>query len=188
MAFLLSILSVLAFLLIIQLVYPFATVLAARLWGRERVQEQIIPGQPFHYACIVTAYRNSAIAKPLVESLLRQTYPHLIIYVVADECPDFDFSISDERFVLLRPASPLRLKAKSIMHAMAQYRRPHDFTVVFDADNLAHPGFLAEINRYAQAGYVCIQGQRKAKNLDTTYAALDSMGEHYKNYLERYVP
>lgn len=197
MALVYGIFSVLAALTVLQLIYPFGTVLLSRLFGRERLRNEEMPegsgdgpGRPPYndYACIVTAYRNSAIAKPLVESLLRQNYPHLIIYVVADECPDFDFGITDERFVLLRPATPLRLKAKSIIHAIAHYRRPHDYTVVFDADNLAHPQFLAEVNRYVQAGYVCIQGQRKAKNLDTSYAALDSLGEHYKNYIERYVP
>jgi len=173
---------------LIQLVYPFVTVVAAQFFGRERLNGENSTDKEHDFACIVTAYRNSAIAKPLVESLLQQSYRHLIVYVVADECPDFDFGITDERFVLLRPAAPLRLKAKSIMYAMEQFRRPHDYTVVFDADNLAHPQFLTEINRYVHAGYGCIQGQRTAKNLDTTYAALDSMGEHYKNYLERYVP
>ncbi len=188
MTYLHAIFGILAALMVLQLVYPFVTVLAARLFGRERLPRKDRPERQYDYACIVTAYRNSAIAKPLVESLLRQTYPHLTVYVVADECPDFDFAIHDERFVLLQPPAPLRLKAKSIIQAIEQYRRPHDYTVVLDADNLAHPQFLAEINRYANAGYVCIQGQRTAKNLDTTYAALDSMGEHYKNYLERYVP
>ncbi len=183
-----GIFSVLAALAVLQLTYPFITVLLSRFLGKERLNKKEETERQYDYACIVTAYRNSAIAKPLVESLLRQNYPHLIIYVVADECPDFDFGILDERFVLLQPTTPLRLKAKSIIHAMEQYRRPHDYTVVFDADNLAHPQFLTEINRYANASYVCIQGQRTAKNLDTTYAALDSMGEHYKNYIERYVP
>jgi cellulose synthase/poly-beta-1,6-N-acetylglucosamine synthase-like glycosyltransferase len=59
---------------------------------------------------------------------------------------------------------------------------------VFDADNLAHPKFLEVINRYANAGHTCIQGQRTAKNLDNQYAAADSLGEIYKNYIERYVP
>ncbi len=188
MAFVYGIFSVLAAVAVLQLICPFVTVLLSRLFGRERLDKKDTTEPQHDYACIVTAYRNSAIAKPLVESLLRQNYPHLIIYVVADECPDFDFGITDARFVLLRPATPLRLKAKSIIHAMDNYRRPHGYTVVFDADNLAHPQFLTEINRYADAGYVCIQGQRTAKNLDTTYAALDSMGEHYKNYIERYVP
>ena len=50
------------------------------------------------------------------------------------------------------------------------------------------PNFLAETNRYANAGYLAIQGQRTAKNLDTVYACADSIGEFYKNYVERLAP
>ena len=187
--FLHSLFTVLVCLVLMQLLYPFVTVLLAQLLGKERfIQKKNATETSFDYACIITAYRNAAIAKPLIESLLRQTHRQQLIYLVADECPEFDFDISDERFVLLRPASPLRLKAKSILYAIAHFKRNPDYIAVFDADNLAHPQFLEEINRYADSGLTCIQGQRTAKNLDTTYAALDSMGEHYKNYVERYVP
>lgn len=175
--------------IVVQLVLPFLTVLASRLFGRERPALPAAgrPDAP-DFACIITAYRNAAIARPLVESLLRQTHTRHMIYLVADECPDTDFDIEDERFVLLRPDPPLRLKAKSILHALDNYRRPHDFTAVFDADNLAHPRFLETLARYAAAGHRCIQGRRTAKNLDTSYAAADSLGEIYKNYIERYAP
>lgn len=180
----------LALLLILQLIYPFLTTLAGLLFGKERLANigGTADAPNFDYACIITAYKNAAIAKPLVVSLLRQTYSNQLIYLVADECPAYEFGIEDPRFILLSPDPPLRLKAKSIDYAIAHFKRPHDYIAVFDADNLAHPGFLAEINRYAQAGHLCIQGQRTAKNLDTSYAALDSLGEHYKNYLERYLP
>lgn len=181
--------SIAACLLLAQLLYPFVTVLLAQWLGRERIKDPA-PQRPtpFDYACIITAYRNVEIAKPLVESLLRQTHDQLMIYLVADECPEFDFEISDERLIVLRPDPPLRLKAKSIKYAIANFRRQPDYIAVFDADNLAHPQFLEEISRYAASGLQCIQGQRTAKNLDSTYAALDSMGEHYKNYIERYIP
>ncbi len=178
---------------ILQLIYPLLTVLAARLFGHERLPSnpQILKSSNPHltdFACIITAYRNAAIAKPLVESLLQQTHVRCMIYLVADECPDPDFDLKDGRFVLLRPETPLRLKAKSIIYAMAQLRRPHDYTVIFDADNLAHPQFLETISRYAHAGHRCIQGRRTAKNTDTGIAAADALGEVYKNYIERYAP
>lgn len=183
--------EILCLLLAVQLAYPFVTVLLGQFFGktplRKRPNYQPVNRQ-HDFACIITAYRNADIARPLVESLLRQTYPNLTVYFVADECPVFDFNISDPRFVALRPDSPLRLKAKSILYAIENFCRPHEFVAVFDADNLAHPQFLEEINRFASAGFKCIQGQRTAKNLDTTYAALDSMGEHYKNYIEREIP
>jgi len=191
--------ALICLLIVLQLVYPFVTVLCAQLLGRKTqwpkpiINDQssnppIFQSSNHHYACIITAYRNAAIALPLVESLLRQTHQNLTIYLVADECPDFDFNISDNRFVLLRPSESLRLKAKSLLYAIENFRLQHEYVVVFDADNLAHPKFLEEINQFANLGFQCVQGQRLAKNLDTTYAALDSMGEHYKNYIEREVP
>lgn len=171
-----------------QLVYPFVTVLLAQLFRKSsRRTAQAHRSNP-HFACVITAYRNAEIARPLVQSLLAQRYPARSIYLVADECPDFDFELEDEAFLLLRPETPLRLKAKSLQYALENFQRPHDFIVVFDADNLAHPDFLDEIRRFCNMGFHCIQGQRTAKNLDTTYAALDSMGEHYKNYIERELP
>lgn len=179
--------ELIAFLFVLQLVYPTVTMLLARALGKERLSAATNPTD-FDYACIITAYRNAAIAEPLVASLLKQTHQRLVVYLVADECPEYDFPFNDERFVYLHPESPLRLKAKSIRYALGNFKRPHDYIAVFDADNLAHPQFLEIINRYANAGHTCIQGQRRAKNLDTTYAALDSLGEHYKNYLERETP
>ncbi|MCB0527461.1 MAG: glycosyltransferase [Saprospiraceae bacterium] len=179
---------IVAELFVAELTFPFITALAARIFGKERLGKRYFPVRSFDFACVITAYRNIDIARPLVESLLRQTHSNFTIYLVADDCLAPDFGGYDDRVVVLRPETPLRLKIKSIIYATQHFRHPHDYIVVFDADNLAHPEFLQEINKYANADYRCIQGQRRAKNLNSSYAALDSLGEHYKNYTERYVP
>lgn len=175
-------------LVLIQLIYPFFSMILAQVFGRERLPEKSAASRQVDFACIITAYRNSAIAKPLVESLLRQPNANLLIYLVLDECPPFDFDIRDERFILLKPESPLQLKVKSILYATRHFRRAHEYIVIFDADNVVHPAFFEVMNEYAAAGFACVQGQRTAKNLDTSYAALDSLGEHYKNHIERLTP
>lgn len=178
--------SIAAGLIVLQLIYPFLGNVVALFSGKERlpVRDAAVIAD---FACIITAYKNAEIARPLIDSLLGQNYPNFHIYLVADECPPFE-APNNPRLTVIQPPQPLRLKAKSIIAAMASYRRPHTHTVIFDADNLAHPLFLQEINRYLQAGFLCVQGRRTAKNLNSTYAALDSLGEHYKNYIERYVP
>ena len=179
---------ILSGVIVFQLTLPFLTVLAAQLWGKERL-ESINPSTTRDYACIITAYKNAAIAIPLLQSLLKQTYPKFQIYLVADHCPsDFTTGIQDERISVFIPEPPLNLKAKSIIYAMERYQRAHNYTVVFDADNLAHPAFLETIDAYAQSGYLCIQGRRTAKNTENQFAAADALGEHYKNYIERYAP
>lgn len=142
----------------------------------------------FDFGCIITAYRNAGIAEGLVESLLRQTHPNFHIYLVADACDLSEWSIEDDRLTVLKPEPALNLKIKSVIHAVKHYVRPHDFTVIFDADNLAHPDFLKVINDFARQGWKAIQGQRTAKNLDTAYACADAIGEFYKNWTDRYMP
>ncbi len=177
-------------LLAFYLLFPFVTVFLA-LFAKEKIKTKEQLGdayQEYDYGCIITAYKNAEISKPLIASLLKQPFPNFHIYLVADECDISDFNLTNEKLTVLNPQPSLRLKAKSIIHAMDNYVRKHDYTVVFDADNLAHPDFLVEINKYANNGHRAIQGQRTAKNLDTIYACADATGEFYKNYIERYVP
>lgn len=169
------------------LLLPFLTTLFSLLIGKERVT---LPKKQkeYDFGSIITAYKNSDIAKNLVESLLRQNYKNHHIYLVADNCDISTWDIEHENLTVFRPDPALNLKAKSIIHAMENYVRPHEYTIIFDADNVAHPDFYDVINRYANAGYTSIQGQRTAKNLDSVYACADAVGEFYKNYVERYAP
>ncbi len=168
------------------LVLPFFNVVVS-LFIKEKLK-QPDPAKVFDYGNIITAYKNVEIAKGLVQSLLIQNHQLHHIYLVADGCDLSNWDIEHEKLTVLRPSQPLNLKAKSIIYAIENFKRKHDFITVFDADNLAHPNFLTEINRYANAGYLAIQGQRTAKNMDTIVAAADAMGEFYKNYIERLVP
>ncbi len=167
------------------LVLPFLTTLATALRGRERT-ESTGPHRTFDFGVVITAYRNAEITRSLIESLLRQTHGRFKVYLVADNCPEVTFSFADPRVAILEPRPALNLKAKSLIHAMEAFERDHDYVVVCDADNLAHPRFLEELNHYANAGYLAIQGQRTAKNIDSPIAAADAVGEFYKNYIERF--
>ena len=190
MSILYSIFVVCCCLIAFFLVLPFLMVLVSKL-KHEKIKD-VVENDPkfnlYDYACIITAYRNAEIAKPLVQSLLRQEYHKHHIYLVADESDITGWDLSDRQLTILNPNPPLRLKVKSIIHAVENFIRNHDYIAVFDADNLAHPNFLNEINRYANNGCLVIQGQRTAKNLDTMYACADATGEFYKNYTDRYVP
>lgn len=167
------------------LVLPFLGVVLSR-FAREKISDEV--EKDYDFACIITAYQHIYITKPLVESLLQQNHQKYHIYLVADDCAGANYDLVHPQLKVLFPNPALKLKAKSIIYAVERYVRQHDFTVIFDADNLAHPDFLSHINTYANQGFVAIQGQRTAKNLNTTYARLDSLGEFYKNYVDRYVP
>jgi len=190
MSILYTIFAVVCLIVAFFLVLPFLMVLFSRL-SKEKIKD-IKEGDADYvahdYGCIITAYKNAEIAKPLIQSLLKQKHKKHHIYLVADECDITGWDVEDERLMVLNPQPSLRLKAKSIIHAMENYVRKHDYTVVFDADNLAHPAFLTEINKYVNNGCRTVQGQRTAKNLDTMYACADATGEFYKNYTDRFIP
>lgn len=185
-AFLNIVLIVLSGIIIFFLILPFLTVVFSFLGGEKLSSKKI--KKEYDFGCIITAYKNANITKPLLESLLKQDYKNFEIYLMADECDISDWDIEHEKLLVFSPDPPLRLKAKSIIYAVEHYKRDHEYTIILDADNLAHPNFLQEINKYCNSGMKTIQGQRTAKNLDTVYACADSTGEFYKNYIERYAP
>ena len=171
------------------LVLPFLTTVAG-LFTRDN-SSAILRGRimkHYDYANIITAYGNVDIAKSLVQSLIAQTHRNHHIYLVADNADVSNWQVSHEKLTVLTPETALNLKVKSIIYATERFIRRHDYTVIWDADNLANPFFLEQINQRANQGYKAIQGQRTAKNLDNRLAAADSLGEFYKNYIERFLP
>lgn len=140
------------------------------------------------FACVITVYRNIAIAIPLINSLFKQDYPNFTIYLVADDADLEGFQINDPRLKVIKPKKKLGSKVKSMITAFENFERNHDVVAVFDPDNVAPPYFLFELNSYFNCGFSAVQGKRVAKNLNSIYACADATGEIYKNYIERYVP
>lgn len=191
MAILATIFMIISAVLIFFLVFPFVMVLLSGIF-KDRVkpiQKGDAAYKEVDYGCIITAYKNAEIAKPLIESLVSsQKYDNLHVYLVADDCDITGWDVNHAKLTVLNPQPALKLKAKSIIHAIENFVRPHEYIAVFDADNLAHPQFFNVINKYVNNGHRAVQGQRTAKNLDTVYACADATGEFYKNYVDRYLP
>jgi cellulose synthase/poly-beta-1,6-N-acetylglucosamine synthase-like glycosyltransferase len=172
--------------LIFYLIFPFLTVIASFLIKNKKNKAKTV--KEWDFANIITAYKNVDIARGLVYSLINQNYKNFHIYLVADAADIAGWDIQHGKLTVLKPESNLNLKVKSIIYATEHFERPHEYTVIWDADNIAHPDFLIEINKLANAECLAIQGQRTAKNLDTDIAAADALGEFYKNYIERQIP
>ncbi|WP_448518559.1 glycosyltransferase [Rhodoflexus sp.] len=140
----------------------------------------------YRFAAIVTIYQDSRFILPIVDSLLRQTYPHVAIYVVADDCAaDLLPVIADSRVRLLVPPQPLHSKVKSIAYALANFGTTPDALVIFDADNLVHRRFFERMNTYFNKGYRAVMGHIKGKQPEAAYARMDELGEIMNNFLYR---
>lgn len=179
-------LSIVQVLAGIFLVFPAFLLVIARFKGFAKSTPDF--NATTNFGLIITAYGDAEISIPLIDSLLKQRYRHFTIYLVADSCDISNIHFMDERLIILTPENKLGGKVKSILYAMDRYQKEHTYTIVFDPDNLAHPDYLGHMNHYFKKGYVAVQGQRTAKNLDTIYACLDAMGEAYNNCIARRVP
>lgn len=137
---------------------------------------------------IITCYKNLGVSTPLIYSLLKQEYSDYHIHVVVDRPEQNLPSITHKRVSFLQPSYPLDSKLKSIHYALTHSEEKYQTVIVLDPDNLVPSFFLSRINDYLTNGFQVVQARRTAKNLDTMYACMDSLGETYKTYLERFVP
>lgn len=136
------------------------------------------------YAIIVTAYEQVHSIPAVVASILRSSYEHYVVYVVADNCDISGLVFDDERVVILRPEKTLASNTRSHFYAIRHFRRMHTHLTIIDSDNIVTPAYLAELNQYFRMGFAAVQGERKAKNLDTTYACLDAARDIYYHFYD----
>ncbi len=140
------------------------------------------------FACIITAYGDASIAIQQVHSLIRQSYSHFHIYMVGDHCKEHPDFPNHPQLSVIYPEKSLHSKIKSIQKAIEAFKRPHNYILILDADNLLHVSALENMNQMVVNGCKAIQGQRTAKNLDTPIAALDALSELYYNVSQRWAP
>jgi cellulose synthase/poly-beta-1,6-N-acetylglucosamine synthase-like glycosyltransferase len=139
----------------------------------------------FEFGFIVTAHQEAQFILPIVDSILKQTYPQFYVYVVADDCDLSGVNFTDKRVVILKPEPALHAKIKSIQFALSHFVKKHDAIIILDSDNLIHPHFLYVMNNHFRKGYRVVQADFKPKNTDTIYARMDAIGDMYNFFLDR---
>lgn len=142
------------------------------------------PAVETDYAIIITAYEQTASLPAVVQSVLQMNYTSFIVYIVADKCDISQLHFTDERVVVLRPPETLASNTRSHFYAINRFIRPHERLTIIDSDNLVHPQYLKELDRFFALGFRAVQGTRAAKNLDTTFARLDAARDLYYHYFD----
>lgn len=131
------------------------------------------PAVPRRYAAILCARNEEAVIGNLIESIHAQKYPGGLVdvYVCADNCTDGTAAVARargaivfERFDSMRIGKGYaldflfeRLRASGVF---ARY----DGFFFFDADNLLHEDFIAEMNKSFAAGNRIVTSYRNSKN------------------------
>lgn len=152
---------------------------------RKKSVNNFLSAENFDYAIIVTAYEQTSLLPSVVDSILKVNYDNYLIYVVADNCDISNLRFNSDKVILLRPEETLSSNTKSHFHAIKNFKRSHEYLTIIDSDNLMDANYLNELNKFFSEGYIAVQGVRKAKNLNSSYACLDEAGDMYYRYIDR---
>ena len=132
------------------------------------------------FAVLIAARNEELVIGPLINSLLTQEYPSDLydIWVVPNNCTD-NTALAARNFgaEVLECTVPVKSKGEVLRFAYNRLRgRRYDAWLVFDADNVAAPRFLAEMNNARMAGVQAAQGYRDSKNpYDTAVSGCSSI-------------
>ena len=103
------------------------------------------------FACIIAARNEEAVIGNLVRSLKDQDYPAELseIYVIPNNCTDNTEKAAMEAGAdIIHVSGPIRFKGDALKQAFRQLRKKTDIDafLIFDADNIADPGYFRAMN------------------------------------------
>ena len=123
------------------------------------------------FMAIIPAHNEAAVVANLVKSLKEQNYPKelLDIYVIADNCTDNTAEIAKEAGAIVYERFDATKKTKGyamqwFLKQKIEENADYDAFCVFDADNVAMPDFIKNMNKKLCQGEEVVQGYRDIKN------------------------
>ena len=139
-------------------------------------------------AVLIPSFKEDSVIISVAQSALEQNYQSNMfdVVVIADSLkPKTIIALKALPIVLIEVSFEKSTKAKALNTAMVQLKSDYDYAIVLDADNIMEPDFLTKMNNAFLNGYQIVQGHRKAKNLNTSFAVLDAASEEINNHIFR---
>lgn len=160
----LEILNVLSMLLVIYGMYYVLTSLTAFI-----KKKPIAKYEPKHKFKVLVACRNEeAVIGSLIESINNQNYPKDMyeLCVIPNNCTDKTRDIAVELGCrIIDCVGDIKCKGDALRYAFdVLSSEDFDAYIVFDADNVVHPDFLARMNDACSENFKVAQGYRDSKN------------------------
>ncbi|QSO50265.1 glycosyltransferase family 2 protein [Alicyclobacillus curvatus] len=159
--------SVTQILTLLIALYQFAISIFGIVHRKEKITHQ--PQKRF--AVIIPAHNEERVVGPLIDSIKAQRYPRTLfdIHLIADNCTDHTADVGRNHGAIIHERTndekigkgyAIEWMIQQLEDSGAQY----DALLMFDADNLVHPDFLAIMNDKLCAGHQVIQGYLGVKN------------------------
>lgn len=143
---------------------------------------------PSKIAVLIPAYKEDAVIVEVAKSALKQNYnsEKFDVVVIADSLKESTVKMLQSLpIILIEVSFEESTKAKALNQAMAELQKVYDYAVILDADNIMEADFLTKMNDAFAQGYQVVQGHRKAKNQNTSFAILDAASEEINNHIFR---
>jgi cellulose synthase/poly-beta-1,6-N-acetylglucosamine synthase-like glycosyltransferase len=138
-------------------------------------------------AVFIPAYKEDAVILSTARHAISVKYPKdkFDVIIIADSLAESTIQqLSELEIQIVEVTFKQSTKSKASRAALGEISpNTYDIAVVLDADNIMEKDFLTRINQSFESGHVAIQGQRKAKNLDTPTAFLDGVSEAVNNHI-----
>ena len=140
------------------------------------------------FAVLIPSYKEDAVIIEVAKSAVEQNYDSkkFDVVVIADSLQAATITtLQSLPIILIEVDFEESTKAKALNKAMAELQEAYDYAVILDADNIMEPDFLIKMNDAFKNGYQVVQGHRKAKNQNTSFAILDAASEEINNHIFR---
>lgn len=130
------------------------------------------------FAVVVSARNESSVIGNLISSIRNQNYPQELvdIFIIADNCTDNTAEIARsagaivyERFNKEQVGKGYALDWMFNIIESEYADRNYEGYIIFDADNVLDPNYIAEMNKVFDNGYRIITSYRNSKNYDTNW-------------------
>ena len=126
--------------------------------------------QKYKFAIVVPSRNEEKVIGGLIKSLQKQRYPDKLyeVYVVPNNCTDDTAGAAKKAGAnVIECTVPVKVKADVLQFVFKKFKSRDDIDayVIFDADNLVHPNFLARMNDALCEGVQVAQCFRDAKNM-----------------------
>ncbi len=134
-----------------------------------------IAKEQHRFAVVISARNESSVIGDLIKSIRSQKYPKELvdIFVIADNCTDNTAEIARsagaivyERFNKEQVGKGYALDWMFKIISTDYAEKNYEAYIIFDADNILDPNYIAEMNNVFDNGYRIITSYRNSKNYD----------------------
>lgn len=127
------------------------------------------------FAIIIPARNEEKVIGNLLKSLNKQEYPkeQYDVFVAINNCTDKTKEVSlRNNAQVIECQVPVKSKGEALRIAFNELAKDdYEAYIIFDADNIVHPKFIARMNKALDEGYELAQGFRDSKNISDTWVS-----------------